>query len=339
MALYGGIDLHSRISWLVILDGALKLVRQVKVGNDLKEFLRLLEPYRADLAGLAVESTPNWYWLVDGLQDAGYRMHLTNTCAVQQYSGLKYTDDRHDARWLAHLLALGILPEGYIYPAHERPLRDLLRRRGFLVDKRTSMLLSLRSAYECQTGQRVNSDTVKKWTAVELEELLDNATVARGLTCLLEPIKTISTQIKMLEKEVLAQAKLRAEFALLRTVWGIGPILGMTVMLEVGDIKRFKKVGNFASYCRLVKTDRFSVGKRKGSGNAKNGNPYLSWAFSEAAHFAIRYHDAAKRFHQRKLAKSNGILAIRALAHKLARASYYVMRDQVEFDPDRLFTS
>ncbi len=339
MALYGGIDLHSRISWLVILDGALKLVRQVKLVNDLEEFLRLLEPYRAELAGLAVESTPNWYWLVDGLQGAGYRMHLTNTCAAQQYSGLKYTDDRHDGRWLAHLLALGILPEGYIYPAHERPLRDLLRRRGFLVEKRTSMLLSLRSAFECHTGHRVSSDTIKKWTAVEIEELLDNATVARGLTCLLEPIKVMSTQIRILEKEVLAQAKLRDEFALLRTVWGIGPILALTVMLEVGDIKRFEKVGNFASYCRLVKTDRFSVGKRKGSGNAKNGNPYLSWAFSEAAHFAIRYHDAAKPFYQRKLAKKNGIVAVRALAHKLARASYYVMRDKVEFNPDRLFTS
>ena len=337
MALYGGIDLHSRISWLVILDGALKLVRQVKLANSLAEFLRILEPYRGELAGLAVESTPNWYWLVDGLHDAGYRMHLTNTCAAQQYTGLKYTDDRHDARWLAHLLALGILPEGYIYPAHERPLRDLLRRRGFLVDKRTSMLLSLGGAFACHTGRRVSSDTVKKWTAVEIEELLDNATVARGLTCLLEPIKAMNTQIKMLEKEVLAQAKLRDEFALLRTVWGIGPILALTVMLEVGDITRFEKVGNFASYCRLVKTEHLSVGKRKGSGNAKNGNPYLSWAFSEAAHFAIRYHDAAQRFYQRKLAKANRIVAVRALAHKLARASYYVMRDKVEFDPDRLF--
>jgi transposase len=337
MALYGGIDLHSRISWLVILDGALKMLRQIKLVNDLADFLRVLEPYRAELAGLAIESTPNWYWLVDGLEEAGYRMHLTNTCAVQQYSGLKYTDDRHDARWLAHLLALGILPEGYIYPAHERPLRDLLRRRGFLVEKRTSMLLSLGGAFACHTGRRVSSDTVKKWTAVEIEELLDDATVARGLTCLLEPIKAMSTQIRMLEKEVLAQAKLRDEFALLRTVWGIGPILALTVMLEVGDIRRFDKVGNFASYCRLVKTERLSVGKSKGSGNAKNGNPYLSWAFSEAAHFAIRYHDAAQRFYQRKLAKTNRIVAVRALAHKLARASYYVMRDKVEFDPGRLF--
>jgi transposase len=337
MALYGGIDLHSRMSWLVIVDGATKVVLETKLGNELLDFLRVLEPHREKLAGLAVESTPNWYWLVDGLQDAGYRMHLTNTCAVQQYSGLKYTDDRHDARWLAHLLALGILPEGYIYPAHERPVRDLLRRRSFLVQKRTSMVLALQGAFGCHTGHRVNSDTVKKWTAVEIEEQLDDPLVARGLTCLLEPIKALSSQIRMLEKEVLAQAKLRDDFALLRTVWGIGPILALTVMLEVGDIKRFEKVGNFASYCRLVKTDRLSAGKHKGAGNAKNGNPYLSWAFNEAAHFAIRYHDAARRFYQRKRSARNGIVAVRALAHKLARASYYVMRDQVQFNPARLF--
>jgi transposase len=119
-------------------------------------------------------------------------------------------------------------------------------------------------------------------------------------------------------------------------VWGIGKVLGLTITYEVGDIDRFAKVGNFASYCRLVKSARLSNGKPKGSGNTKNGNPYLSWAFSEAAHFAVRYHEPAKKFVQRKRAKTNGIVAIRALAHKLARASYYVMKDRVDFDPDKM---
>ena len=95
-------------------------------------------------------------------------------------------------------------------------------------------------------------------------------------------------------------------------------------------------MGNFASYCRLVNSDRLSNGKRKGSGNSKSGNPFLSWAFSEAAHFAVRHHESARKFAQRKRAKTNGIVAIRALAHKLARASYYVMKDKVDFDPDKM---
>jgi len=337
MALYCGIDLHSRDCWLAILDDGLEVVREAKVDNDLGAILEILEPYREDLEGIAVESTFNWYWLVDGLDECGYQMHLVNTWAVKQWEGLKYSDDRHDARWLAHLLALGILPEGYIYPKQERSVRDLLRRRAFLVRKRTSFLLAMRGAFECRTGLRTTSREVKQWTAEEVESYLEDPVEALGITCLLEPMKTLDGQIRIIEKKALARARLRDEFAPLLTVWGIGKILALTMMYEVGEISRFKKVGNFASYCRLVKSARLSAGKRKGSGNRRNGNPYLSWAFSEAAHFAVRYHPPAKKYFQRKRSKTNGIVAIRALAHKLARASYYVMKDQVDFDSERVF--
>ena len=337
MALYCGIDLHSRDCWLAILDERQKVVHETKVGNDIQALLQVLEPYREDLEGVAVVSTYNWYWLVDGLQDAGYQMHLVNTWAVKQWEGLKYTDDRHDARWLAHLLSLGILPTGWICPKEERSVRDLLRRRAFLVRKRTSFLLAMRGAFECRTGMRTTSSEVKQWTAEEVGSYLDDAIEALGITCLLEPMKAVDDQIRILEKEALARARLRKEFGPLLTVWGIGKVLGLTMMYEVGDISRFKKVGNFASYCRLVKSTRLSAGKRKGSGNARNGNPYLSWAFSESAHFAVRYHPEAKKYFQRKRSKTNGIIAIRAVAHKLARAAYYVMKDQVAFEPEKVF--
>lgn len=337
MALYCGIDLHSTNCWVSIIDDERRAVREKKLGNDLAAILGFLEPYRDDLEGIAVESTFNWYWLVDGLMDAGYRLHLTNTWAIKQYEGLKYTDDRHDARWLAHLLSLGILPEGFICPKAERAVRDLLRRRAFLVHKRTSFVLSMRGAFECRTGLRTSSNDIKKWTTADVEHHIDDPLSALGISCLIEPMAALSAQIKALERECLKHARLRKEFKPLLTVWGIGKILGLTVMYEVGDIRRFEKVGRFASYCRCVKSDRLSNGKRKGSGNSKNGNPFLSWAFSEAAHFAVRYHEPARKFFQRKQAKTNGIVAIRALAHKLARASFYVMRDQVDFDADKLF--
>ncbi len=337
MALYCGIDLHSRDSWLAILDDGLEVIGETKVGNDLETILRVLEPHREALEGVAVESTFNWYWLVDGLMDAGHRVHLTNTWAVKQYEGLKYTDDRHDARWLAHLLALDILPEGYIYPKEERSARDLLRRRAFLVRKRTSFILAMRGAFECRTGLRINSNDLKKWKAKDVEAHVGDSMAAFGITCLLEPMHALSAQIKKIEKAALSRGRLRPEFVPLETVWGIGKILALTIMYEVGDIARFRKVGNFTSYCRLVNTTRLSAGKRKGSGNRKNGNPYLSWAYSEAAHHAVRHHPEAQKYFQRKRAKTNGIIAIRALAHKLARASYHVMRDHVDFDPEKAF--
>ncbi len=337
MRLYCGIDLHSTNCWVVILDASFRVVWEGKVSNDLAEVLAVLEAHRDAVEGIAVESTFNWYWLVDGLQDAGYRVHLTNTWAVKKYEGLKYTDDRHDARWLAHLLALGILPEGYIYPKEERPLRDLLRRRAFLVRKKSSVLLSMHGAFECRTGLRVKANDLKTWSAEDIEAHLEDPTVSLGITCLLQPMQVLGEQIKTIEKVVLKRARLREEFALLQTVWGVGKVLALTTMYEVGQIARFPTVGDFASYCRCVKTDRLSNGKRKGSGNRKNGNPYLSWAFSEVAHYAARFYPEAQAYFQRKRAATNGIIGNRALAHKLARASYYVMRDQVPFNPDRLF--
>jgi transposase len=195
----------------------------------------------------------------------------------------------------------------------------------------------MRGSFESWTGHGISRNEIAKWTEGDLEVLLSDSRIRLGLSCLLEPVRSINEQIRILEKKVLATAKLREDFGKLETVWGIGKILALTIMYEVGEISRFATVGNFASYCRLVNTNRLSVSKRKGKGNRKNGNPYLSWAFSEAAHFAERYRPAAKRFVQRKKTSTNGIVANRALAHKLARACFYVMRDKVDFDPDLAF--
>lgn len=126
---------------------------------------------------------------------------------------------------------------------------------------------------------------------------------------------------------------------MLTSIPGIGEILGMTIALETGDIHRFPDVGSYASYCRCVKSEKLSDGKKKGEGNAKCGNKYLSWAFSEAAHFAIQHEPLAKRFFERKRRKTNGIVAIRALAHKLARAAYFMQRDQTLFEAQKLFAN
>lgn len=133
MKLYSGKDLHANNCMVAVLDEQDKVVYQKRLGNELQGILLELAPYQEELQGIVVESTYNWYWLVDGLMEAGYKVHLAHTAAIQQYEGLKYTDDRSDARWLAHLLWVGILKEGYIYPKQERAVRDLLRKRSQLV--------------------------------------------------------------------------------------------------------------------------------------------------------------------------------------------------------------
>jgi transposase len=150
-------------------------------------------------------------------------------------------------------------------------------------------------------------------------------------------IHFLKERIKLIEKELKFQFNLREEFKCLQTIPGVGDILSFTIMLEVGDISRFAQVGNYSSYCRCVKSERFSNNKKKGEGNRKNGNKYLAWAYIEAAHFAIRFCPNAQRFYQRKMAKTNRVVALKALSNKLARASYYMMRDQAPYDPRKLF--
>ncbi len=337
MKLYGGIDLHSSNQVVALLDEQDKVMYQRRLPNDLEVVLGALMPYRSTLEGVVVESTFNWYWLVDGLMEAGYRVHLANTAAIKQYEGLKHTDDPYDARWLAHLLRLGILPEGYIYPKEERTLRDLARKRLQLVRQRTTQLLSMQNLVVRNTGSKPSGNRLKQWTESDVDERLSHPDLALAVKSNLRIRRCLDEQIDILERRILEQAKLRPVFKPLLTVYGIGRILALTIMLETGDIARFEKVGNFASYCRCVDSKKLSNGKRKGSGNTKNGNKYLAWAYVEAANFAVRYYPRVKRYYQRKRAKTNGAVAIKAVAHKLARACYYVLRDQVNFDVNKAF--
>src|SRR6266581_8691465 len=175
MKLYGGIDLHANNSVVVLLDEQDRVVYQKRLPNHLAQMLPQLSPYQGAIEGVVVESTYNWYWLVDGLMEAGYRVHLANTAAIQQYEGLKYTDDHSDARWLAHLLRLGVLPEGYIYPKADRAVRDLLRKRAHFVRQHTSNVLSVQNIMVRNTGSRCSVKRLHELTKKELNGLLPEA--------------------------------------------------------------------------------------------------------------------------------------------------------------------
>ena len=337
MEAYAGIDLHSSNSYIGIIDEQDKRQFGKRLPNSLTQILVALEPFRKDLKAVVVESTYNWYWLVDGLEQEGYKVHLANPSAIKQYEGLKHTDDKWDAFWLAHMKRLNILPEGYIYPKEERPVRDLLRRRLLFVRQRTSQILSLQSTIARNLSLKISGNAIKKLKEEEVEDLFDSPYLVLTAKSNISVIQFLTKPIKAIENAVKSQAKLRKEFQLLKTIPGIGDILALTIMLEVGDISRFPHVGNYSSYCRCVKSEKISNKKKKGENNRKNGNKYLSWAYVEAANFAIRFSPKAQKFYQRKMAKTKGIVAIKALSNKLARASFYIMRDQVAYDPSKLF--
>jgi transposase len=334
---YSGIDLHSNNCVVAVSDESDRVLCRRRLPNELSAVLGLLEPYREELAGVVVESTYNWYWLVDGLQAAGYRVHLANTAAIKQYEGLKHSDDDSDAVHLAQLLRLGILPTGYISPPAERALRDLARKRLRLTYSRTAHILAVENSIARQTGGRITGAAVKRLDEEQLHKLGQCADVRLAMSADVAVIQTLNAQISRLETRLRNVVKPRGEFKVLTTTPGIGEILATTIMLETGTVKRFAAVGNFSSYARCVESKRVSNGKKKGRGNVKNGNRYLAWAFIEAAHFASRYCPEAKRFYERKKARTNSIVATKALAHKLARACYHMLKENQPFDLKRCF--
>ena len=337
MQTYAAIDLHSNNGVLTVIDETDKILRQKKLPNRLPEFLRELEPFRLTLQGVAVESTFNWYWLVDGLLDHHFPAMLVNTNAIQQYDGLKHSDDPYDSWWIAHMMRLGILPTGHIYPREERAVRDLLRKRGALVRQRTANILSVQNLEQRNRAVKVSAKEVKGLTSARIGELYSNDDLALAVDTTTTIIQALTTQINRLEKSVLAKARLREEWKLLLTIWGIGEVLGLTIMYEAGNMARFAGPGNFASYARCVEAKRLSNGKKKADNNSKNGNRYLAWAFVEAAHFAVRFYPAARSYYDRKTHETKEVVAIKAVAHKLARAAFHVLRDGRPFDPKKVF--
>jgi transposase len=335
MSYYCGIDLHSNNHVVVVIDEEDNKVVDKRITNDLKATVSLLAPYKNKLKAVAVESTFNWYWLVDGLMEQGFKVELVNTTAVKQYDGLKYSGDHQDAFHLAHLMRLGILPTGYIYPAEYRQVRDLLRRRRQLVRHACTHTVSIQNQIWRSLGYRETCNTIRQKRFILPFE--KDSYLYHSANSNLVLIRTLYSQIQLIEQQVLDAVSLKNEYALLTSITGIGAILGLTIMLETGDIQRFDSPGNYASYCRCVNSIRESNGKQKGTGNRKAGNKYLSWAFSEAAHFMVRFDKQANSFYQRKVQKRNGIVAIRSVAHKLARAVFHMLKNKEAFDIDRVF--
>lgn len=334
---YSGIDLHSNNSVVVVMDDADRVMVEKRLPNDLAKILELLAPWRGELAGVVVESTFNWYWLVDGLQGAGFKVHLANTAAIKKYEGLKHSGDETDARYLAHLLRLGILPAGTILAPEQRAIRDLARKRMQLVRSRTTHILAVENITARQHGARISSNQVKRLTVEMIDQMALPEDVAFALKSNVAVLATLSAQIDLLEKRLQERIGERPEYGLLTSVPGIGRVLATTILLETGPIDRFAAAGNFASYARCVDSVRTSNGKKKGEGNTKNGNKYLAWAFVEAANFALRYCAEAKRFYERKKARTNKVVAIKALAHKLARACFHILKERKPFDVTRCF--
>lgn len=331
-----GIDLHASNVYVAIMNKEGQTLYQRRHHNELNTVLDALRSVE-QLEHVTVESTYNWYWLVDGLMEAGYQVHLANPAKMKDCAAPKYTDDRHDAKKLAWLLLHDQLPEGFIYPKEVRPMRDVLRRRLLISRQHTQTMLSLQSMVARHTGHSVSGSKIKKWTREEIRTTFSNEIDQFAANQLLEMTRAQERHIREMEEYLKKYLKDVPYYRQLQYIYGIGQALALTITLETGPIERFSKASQYASYCRTVPSRATSAGKKKGENNKRNGNKYLGWAFVEAANYAQRYHPLARSWFDRKVRRSNRCVAIKSLASKLSKSAFYMLRDNVDFDEHKLF--
>ena len=259
------------------IDDDVRVCCQKRVPNDLAKIVALLEPHPESLVGVVVESTFNWFWLVDGLIEHGFAVKLANTAAIAQYSGMKYSGDEHDARHLAHLLRLKLLRFGHIFPPEWRAVRDLARKRLPMVQSRTGHILALEALYARQTGGRIGGNAVKQLTMDQVAQWnwLDETTLAAQAD--LAIVQATETVFDNLELQLRERVRVNPRYETLGSVPGIGDILSTVIMLETGPIERFASAGNYDSYARCVGNVRNSNGKKKGEGNRNEGTWRTRW--------------------------------------------------------------
>lgn len=336
-------DLHSDNVFIRIDDSEGKKLFEKRVVNDLTKILEAIRPYAGE-ARFVLEATGNWYWLVDGLKAAGHSaITLANPLKMHAIAEAKVKTDARDAGKLAQLLRTGDIPPAYAYPAGPREIRDLLRHRKGQVERRTSCYLIMRSTLrKYNIKGDVSTDGLKRLTAEDMEQFPLSVHTRLILRQLIGEARFLRQETAAVEKALAEAVPAEPMVDLLKTVPGIGPILSMAIFYESGEVGRFPSHREYSSHCRVAKGTGNSNKKVCPGRKGKQGNPYLKWAYMQAAIGATRLDDRigklSKRYRERHGGKGAGLRANNMVAHKLAIAVYHMLRNRVPFD-EKLFFS
>ena len=337
---YCGIDLHAKSMYACVINQEGEIVVHRDIRTNPEVFLKTIAPYREDIV-IAVECIFTWYWLADLCARENIPFVLGHALYMKAIHGGKAKNDKIDAHKIAVLLRGGMMPMAYVYPSGMRSTRDLLRRRMHLTRKRAELL-----AHVQNTNYQYNLPDIGKKIAYKanregVAERFPDEAVQKSIELNLKLLDFYDSLLLRLEHELSITAKAHDadSYFRIRSIPGIGRILGLVLLYEIHDISRFPRVQDFVSYCRLVKSAKESAGKRMGSSGKKIGNAHLKWAFSEAAVLFLRRNQQAVKYRE-KLAKKHGKgKSLTILAHKLARAVYYILKRKEVFHMETFFAN
>ncbi len=330
---YCGIDLHTTKMYLCILNqqGNVLFHKNMKANPD--NFLRATEPYKEDMV-VSAECMFSWYWLADLCEDNDIPFILGHALYMRAIHGGKSKNDKIDSRKIASLLRGGLIPQAYVYPRRMRATRDLMRRRNHFMRKRAELLSHTKNTAFQYNLSDPPEKVAKMKNRDEIIERFNEHDVQKSISANLEMIGAYDKVISSLEWSILKSANEHdpIAYAVLKTIPGVGKIIALNLIYEIENIRRFPRVQDFVSYCRLVKCAKESNGKFYGTSGKKIGNAHLRWAFSQASQLFLKGNEQGKVYHQKLVNKHNKGKALSILAHKLGRAVYFMLKNQVAFD-------
>ena len=336
MTFYIGADLDSRSALLAAVDATGEVIKEKRVRTQRDEVLRFIEPYRPDVS-VAVEATLTYYWFVDVLKEEGIDVHLAHPLMVKAISYAKIKTDSADAKTLAQLLRMGLLPEAYIYPKEKRAVRDLSRRRLRLSNQRALYYREIQQHYH-QIGQAGPSRSTIRRLGPEVQTPFECETTREYLQGIEKLTHAYDDLIQPIAKKLHREGLTDSRYPMLLAIPGIGETYGPIILLESGDVSRFLDHRHYVSYARLVPGIYQSGQTSRPGRNGNQGNKYLKNAFRQAAIFAVRYDPVIRRFYDRKLARVHRkSIAFAIVARKLATAVFYILRDRRPFVRKKLF--
>jgi transposase len=337
---YAGVDLHARTLHLCVLDSSGIVVYDDNLPCRPDAFLAAIAPFRADVI-VGAECMFGWYWLADLCHKEKVPFLIGHALYMKAIHGAKAKNDKIDANKIARLLRGGNFPLAYVYPKGMRETRDLLRRRNYFVRQRAALfthLQILNSQYNLPPFPKKLAFAANR-AEMGIAGRFADASVQRNAAANLAVIDCLDEQIAALELYLTRTAKVDdvQTFHRLQSIPGVGKVLALVLLYEIHDIGRFASVGQFLSYCRLVRCQHESAGKVLGTGGRKIGNAQLRWAFGEAACLFLRASERAKAFKQRQQKKRGEGKALAILAARLARAVYHLWRKGEAFDEERFW--
>jgi transposase len=337
---YAGVDLHARTLHLCVLDSSGNVVCDVNLPCRPDAFLTAIAPFRANVI-VGCECMFGWYWLADLCHKEKIPFLIGHALSMKAIHGAKAKNDRIDANKIARLLKGGNFPLAYVYPKGMRETRDLLRRRNYFVRQRAALfthLQILNSQYNLPPFPKKLSFAANR-AELGIAGRFAEPSVQKSAAANLAVIDCLDEQIAALELYLTRTAKVDdvQSYHRLQSIPGVGKVLALVLLYEIHDIQRFAGVGQFLSYCRLVRCQHESAGKVLGAGGRKIGNAQLRWAFGEAACLFLRASERAKAFKQRQQKKRGEGKALAILAARLARAVYHIGRKGEAFDEERFW--